>query len=213
MRTPTNCLVMCGVILWTAACSSPDVTLGSGDDSIAKTNGGGGSGGSSSEPSADAGSACDTAVELPSADEVWWEPHWTNDAPPLPISRCGYSIEGPDDVLGHTRPSVVAKWVAPHDGQYFMRGWMRDMGAIFVGSRRCGDPQAVYLEAGCATMSADVTNLPAPPFDLSTHPGGGFNLYAEPGDTWFVWFYPDSKNPSTLEPADGVLSISTVPLP
>jgi hypothetical protein len=213
MKTPMHCLSLWGVILWTAACSSPDVPLGHGDDSVGKTSAGGsgagGSGGGAGESSADAAQACNEAVELPSVGDVWWEPHWTNVAQPLQVAQCGFSVPPLDVNFGHTAPSVVAKWVAPQDGRYHARGWARDVNAVIAGSAQCGDPRAACVSA-YAEYGAD---LPEAPFDRSAFRAGGWDFDAKAGETWFFWFYPDLETRGALESGNGVVNISTVPFP
>jgi hypothetical protein len=200
MRTPISCLLMLGAMPWAAACSSPDVRLGDGDDPAGTTMGAGGSDGGPRE-AFDAAPACNGAVELPSTEDVWWEWEWTSSAPLLPIAQCGLGTGFP---TAATAPSVIAKWVAPSDGQYMLLAWSRDITAVVTADEHCGQPYA------CAALAGMGPDLPAPPFDV-TFPGSGFNFYPEPGQTLYVWFYADTTVPGDPETGHGVLNIRKVP--
>lgn len=125
--------------------------------------------------------ACDNVVELPQSDDVWWQADWAPSLPLLEATLCGY----PENTTPPSQPTIVAKWTAPHDGQYYACGWSGDFDGVFGGSPRCGVPEA------CAQFSAaqfSAMTLPEPPFDPNAVGCNGFNIDAKAGDVWFFTF-------------------------
>ncbi|HVW23731.1 MAG TPA: hypothetical protein VHC69_00075 [Polyangiaceae bacterium] len=122
------------------------------------------------------GGTCATPIELPLADDVWWEARWTDDAPLLPSPQCGDVANRPP-----TASAVVAKWVAAHDGYYEIRAWSRDFQAVISNSARCGDARST-----CGVLYP--MKLPAVPFDVSTPPEEDENVQVKAGDVLYLWF-------------------------
>ncbi len=139
------------------------------------------------------GGTCTVPVELPSADDVWWEAEWTKNAPPLASSACGAAGRPP------TEPTIVARWVAPRDGAYTVGGWSRNFAAVVSFSATCGD-----RSSACSEL--EPTNLPAVPFRM---PFGSQwpDIPLEAGDVLFIWFQNDVSGTATPDSGAGVVNI------
>jgi hypothetical protein len=139
------------------------------------------------------GGTCTVPVELPSADDVWWEAEWTKNAPPLASSQCGVVGRPP------TAPTAVARWVAPRDGAYTVGGWSRNFAAVVSFSATCGD-----RSSACSEL--EPTSLPAVPFRSpfgSQWPDNPFKA----GDVLFIWFQNDVSDTAPPDSGAGVVNI------
>ena len=236
-RASTTHQILCGVALCAAACSSPDVSLGHahrdvapGPDSSAQTQ--------TKEPTPSAMSSvadasttpteppasampaeepsptefpgsCSAPLQIASTDDAWLDVHWTSDAPPLPMSRCGFR-----GITPSASPAIAGRWVAPSAGMFFVSSWGRDFAGALVFARRCGDAE----NGGCMVLPPRDTDAgPAPELpDIPWKPGegperNGVGSETAAGEEWFFWL--QSLDSAHVHEGSAVIHIEVESLP
>jgi hypothetical protein len=163
---------------------------------VSATFGTDGGGRSTVVTSGDPLGTCAAPFEFPASDDAWWQAEWTPSLPALPLASCG-TPDNPD-----VAAAVVARWIAPHDGEYFARGWSKDFHAVFTISPQCG----VMEQAACSMLEPQ--SLPQPPWDVRAIPGSAVNFVVKAGDAWFFFF--QHLDPDGSLPPDRGIAIANI---